>query len=140
MQLPNANDINVDNSLDEQWAMKNFLGKTIADAEALFRENDLHYLDDLNWMGPKAFCYYVPAAISYLMSESADGASDAVNFFHGIVDNRLLHQRADIVPVIPALHEAVQYVLDRWAKFHVDPEIYGGLKQKYARLLGRLVS
>jgi hypothetical protein len=139
MELPTSDEINVHGSLDERWAVKNFLGKSLCDAEALFRENDLHHLDDLNWMGPKAFCYYVAAAISYLKSESAKGGPDAVNFFHGILENRLLHQRADIVPVIPILHEAVRYILDHWDKFDIDPEIYGSLNNKYKHILNQLV-
>ena len=51
MTLPTAADINVHDSLDEQHACQVFLGKSIDQAEALFRENGLFYQEDLMGMG-----------------------------------------------------------------------------------------
>ncbi len=63
MKLPTAAEINVYDSLDERYACKNFLGKNLGEAEELFRENALHYSEDLEWMGPVAFRYYIRAYI-----------------------------------------------------------------------------
>ena len=54
-RLPTAEEINVFDSLDERCAVKNFLGKDLDQAQALFREISLYYQEDLMWMGPKAF-------------------------------------------------------------------------------------
>jgi hypothetical protein len=51
--LPTREEINVYNSLDEQWAVKMFLGKDLKEAEAMFREGFLSYQEDLMWMGPR---------------------------------------------------------------------------------------
>lgn len=138
MRIPTADEINVYDSLDERWALKNFLGKTLEEAEALFRENDIFYLGDLLWMGPKAFCYYVVAAIHYLKSDSSEGRSDAVNWFQGSVESRLRDDRGELATAIPDLRSAVQFILDHWEKFDVSPGIYGNLKGKYDRLLREL--
>ena len=55
--IPTANDINVHGSLDEEVACDHFLGKTLDEAEALFRANSLYYQEDLMWMGPRAFVF-----------------------------------------------------------------------------------
>ena len=40
-------------------------------------------------MGPKAFAFYVPAAINYLLSEEVDNAADAVSSFLNLIEFRL---------------------------------------------------
>ena len=88
MNLPTAKEMDPYDSLDGQRACKNFLGKNLDEAEALFRENSLHYQEDLMWMGPIAFRYYVAAAISYIQSEAAVGDSDFINCFVGLLEFR----------------------------------------------------
>ena len=63
--IPTSNEINVYDSLDERSACEHFQGKNLDEAELLFRENSLCYQEDLMWMGPMAFRYYVEAAIRY---------------------------------------------------------------------------
>ena len=69
--IPSRSDINVFDTLDERDACEHFLGKNIDEAEALFREDFLCYQEDLMWMGPRAFRYYVHAAINYIHSDAA---------------------------------------------------------------------
>jgi hypothetical protein len=49
---------------DGQTAVEHFLGKSVSDAEAFFRNHECDYifLEDLDAMGPRAFCYYVPGS------------------------------------------------------------------------------
>ena len=77
--LPTLADINVHDSLDERSAVEHFFGQDLLQAEVLFRENFLYYQEDLMWMGPRAFCFYVDAAIAYLLSPAASGDSDAIH-------------------------------------------------------------
>src|ERR671921_640189 len=93
-RLPTGDEINVFDSLDERTAVQHFLGKDLKQAEALFRENFLAYQEDLMWMGPMAFRFYVPAAIDYLLSEEADHDADAVNSFCTLIEFRLDHEPA----------------------------------------------
>jgi hypothetical protein len=72
MQLPTAREINpVPTDLDGKCAERHFLGKTLQQAEALFREASILYQEDLMFMGPIAFRFYVQAAISYIQSDAA---------------------------------------------------------------------
>ena len=60
MQLPTVEEINpIPEDLDGQTAVQNFFGKSLEEAEALFRENSLCYQEDLMFMGASAFRFYV---------------------------------------------------------------------------------
>jgi hypothetical protein len=135
---PDAKDINIYNTLDEQDAVENFLGKTVSDAEALFDENALSRMQDLYWMGPVAFCYYVAAAINYIKSACFAKDSDAINGLFGMLEFRLDDGPQAIGPVIPQLRAAVQYIIENWSKFDADPEIYGDLRSQYNEMLKTL--
>lgn len=68
LPLPSAREINPFDDLDGIEAEKHFLGKSIDEAERLLAENFSRYQEDLMFMGPVAFRYYLPAAIRYLKS------------------------------------------------------------------------
>ena len=136
--LPTAEEINVFDSLDEQDAVKHFLGKDLEQAEALFHENFLCYQEDLMWMGPKAFAFYVTAAIRYLLSAKSDGDSDAANTFCGLVEFRLDYEPAAIGPVRPILHACILGMLQDFDRYGCDGAIYGDLTARYRALLLRL--
>jgi hypothetical protein len=138
MRLPTADEISVYGTLDEACAVEHFLGKTLEEAEALFRENSSCYLEDLMWMGPRAFCFYVPAAINYLRSSAGAGDSDGVNAFLTVVEFRLSDEGEDITASLPDLRAAVGDILDHWASFDVDPAIYGDLRERYTTLAKQL--
>lgn len=62
--LPTLTDINIDDSLDERAAVRNFLGKTAEDVYHLLKENipcDCSFMESFYYLGPDAFAYYVPA-------------------------------------------------------------------------------
>ena len=138
MRLPTADEINVYGTLDEACAVEHFLGKTLEEAEALFRENSLYYLEDLMWMGPRAFCFYVRAAINDLTSSAGTGDYDGVSSFLTAVEFRLSDEGDDITASLPDLRAAVRYILDHWASFDIDPAIYGDLREQYAALARQL--
>jgi hypothetical protein len=134
-QIPTIQDIDVHGSLDEQQACRHFLGKGLEEAESLFRENSLHYQEDLMWMGPVAFRYYVVAAVRYIESEHALGDSDFINCFAGVLEYRLDHEATtDMTPVAMMLAEACGYILEHWESFGVDGPTYGDLAHRYHAL------
>ena len=137
MALPTASEINVFDSLDERCACEHFLGKTIEQAETLFRDNAPRYQEDLMWMGPVAFRYYLAAYIRYIQSDEASGDSDAVNCFHGLIEWRVKHTRADVVPIRQALESACRYIIQNFRKFDVAP-LYGNLCGAFEALLAEL--
>lgn len=136
MSLPTAADINVYNSLDETSACEHFLNKSLDQAEALFREDSAYYQEDLMWMGPKAFRYYLPAATNYLRSDDAIGDDHFIDSLYEIVMFRLdLEGFSD---AIDPVEEMIEYILDNYEKFNVATETYGDLREKYKQLRARV--
>ncbi len=139
---PTADEINVFDSLDERCAVKNFLGKDLEQARSLFAENFLRYQEDLMWMGPKAFAFYVPAAINYLLSEGADNATDAVSSFLSLIEFRLEYEPTEIARVGPIIREGILRMLEDFERYGFGGEVYGDaygdVAGRYRILLSRL--
>ena len=134
MPIPTREEINVYDSLDERSACEHFLGKTLHEAEKLFRENSLYYQEDLQWMGPVAFRYYVTAAISYIRSQAAIGDSDIISCLAGILKSRLEHEPNELRPVADRLAYICDYMIDHYDKFEVTREIYGDIRVRLVTL------
>jgi len=83
LPIPTLTDINVHDSLDERVAVKNFLGKSLTEAQELFQLPSFYAWNDLMMMGPEAFCFYVRAAIAHLLSQDADGGVGYLDHFYG---------------------------------------------------------
>lgn len=133
--LPTALEINpIPEDLDGRNAQEHFFGKTLEEAEALFRDNSLYYQEDLMFMGMVAFRFYVQAAIRYIRSDQANEDSDMVSAFASILELRLKYDRAEVVPIAPLLADACGYILDHYDRFDLVPEIYGDLRPRYQDL------
>ncbi len=135
MNLPTATEINpTPENLDGQCAQRHFLGKTLEEAEALFLAASLTYQEDLMFMGVSAFRFYVQAAISYIRSDSATTDSDFINCFAGILESRLENEAAELHPIASQLADICGYIVKRYDKFDLTPEIYGNLRFRYQAL------
>lgn len=82
--LPTAEDFVVYGSVDERSACQNFLGKSVEEAAAMFARSPV-FAEDLMWMGPRAFVYYVVAATRYLASDAALGDDDFASWIHAVI-------------------------------------------------------
>jgi hypothetical protein len=133
-RIPTREEINVFDSLDERTACNNFLGKSIDDAQRLFVENSLRYQEDLMFMGPAAFRFYVEAAIRYIQSPEAKYDADIINCFAGILELRLKFESEQLAPVAERLALACDFIIGHWDFFDVHPELYGRLKETYFNL------
>ena len=136
--LPTEEEINVFDSLDERSAVKHFLGKDLDQARSLFQENFLYYKEDLMWMGPVAFRFYLRAAIDYLVSADADNDSDAANMFCGLIEFRLEDHASELSPVKAILIQGILGILVNFDRFGCVSEIYGDVAKRYNSLLSRL--
>jgi hypothetical protein len=134
MPIPTRDEINVFDSLDERSACKHFLGKTVEEAEALFRENSIYYQEAQMWMGPVAFRYYVQAAIHYIKSPEAAGDSDIVSCLASTLEFRLKGEASEFVPIAQLLSSACAYILKNLDRFEVEKQIYGDLQSRYRNL------
>jgi hypothetical protein len=134
MSLPSRQDINVHDSLDERSACEHFLGKTLEQAEALFRANSLYYQEDLRWMGPRAFCFYIDAAIRYVQSEAASTDTDIILSLGSILEFRLEKQSNDILPVADKLRAFCDYIVQHHERFQLAAEYYGDFRPRFQAL------
>jgi hypothetical protein len=119
--IPTLEEINVYDTLDERAAVENFLGKDRQAAEAMFRESFVHYQEDLMWMGPRAFCYYLPAALAYVVSDESIVGSIELGFLLNVIKFQLHDNEEAIAPVYPALGAGIDMVLDSSERFADDP-------------------
>src|SRR5262245_45941503 len=80
MNPPGANELvgPPPHSLDQKWALKNFLGKTQHEAVELCKNSAV--TEDFTYMSSTGLCYYLPAALSYLKSEECSW-----EFAHGLM-------------------------------------------------------
>lgn len=120
--------INVHNSLDERHACKMFLDKSIEEAEKLFCENALFYQEDLMWMGPIAFRFYVEAAIRCIQSETSSGDSDIICCLASVLEFRM---GPELVPIAAKLALICAYIVEQCERFDLTPKIYGDVRARY---------
>lgn len=136
MELPTKDEINVYNSLDEITACKHFLNKTLEEVEVLFRESSLAYGQDLVWMGPRAFDFYLQAVINYLQSDYSAADNDIVNCLCSVIEYKLEEEGFSLVR--DKVNTIIDYVIANYDKFEVDTNIYGDLLEKYRQLHNQL--
>lgn len=74
------------------------------------------------WMGPAAFRFYVQAAICYIQSDAATGDSSVVSCFAMILEFRLEHESAELIPIADQLASICGYILEQRERFDFTPE------------------
>ena len=143
MNIPSRADIDIYGSPEEENACKHFLGKDMSEAELLFREESTLYQEDLMWMGPVAFRYYVKAAIHYIQSDEASCDSDMIHAFAGILEFHLHAKPYELISIAGELLSTCDYIIQNNDRYDLTPEIYGNVRSRFAVLSGsfkRLIS
>jgi len=122
--------------LDSACAIKNFHGKTVAEAEKLFAgaANSLTYTEDLSWMRPVGFRYYIRAAIRHALSERATGDSDLINGIASTLEDWHEQHPGELTSCACVLAEFCHAVTEQFDRYDADPTIYVGLRDQYQRL------
>lgn len=134
--LPTREELNpVHDDLDGQVACEHFFGKTVEEAEALFRESPLYFDEDLFWMGPIAFRFYVQAAIRFIQSDDVAYQAGFINGFCGTLERHLeCDPLEELIPVAGQLAAVCSYIVEHWSKLDANKEIYGDLQLRYVAL------
>ncbi len=93
-RIPTAKDISPTGGqdLDEQCALRHFLGQDVEGALVLLHEAFDTYQEDLLFMGRRAFVYYLPALLAYLrelVAEESDELGDAADTAFMLLESRL---------------------------------------------------
>ena len=142
MYLPTEREINVHpGCLDGEYAVKMFLGKTLEEAEMLFRENGLARQEDLMYMGPVAFVFYFRAALNYLKSPMSADDADFASAMTRLLEWRVLGEYEDYTRIRGAHHEMLEFcthLLDNYDSYDLNTSIYGDLRPRLQRLIHKL--
>lgn len=116
--LPTKEEINpIPECLDGQAAVKDFLGKTLEEAEVMFSENSGHCWESLNYLGPVAFRFYVRAAIKYLHDELPKTHPPTISWFTAVIGLWLDYQPNELKPVASSLSHLVEEYLTHYSRF-----------------------
>jgi hypothetical protein len=134
--LPTEDELDIYHSQDERIATEHFLNKTLEQAEKMFRGNGLYYQEDLMWMGPKAFHFYLQAVINYLMSDASANDADFVSALNAVIRFRM--QEEGFLSAVDNVRKLVDYVIDHFDKYGVNSDIYGDLLGEYRQLKSEL--
>ena len=124
--------------LDQAYAHRIFAGKSLKDILPLFEENVIERTDELRFMPPVPFRYYVIGFRDYVTSErvfrTEHEVSDAASCFLGLILDKLENEPDTIIPIMPHLMPAAEYVARNQAKFDASVDIYGSFLDKLARV------
>jgi len=134
-RLPSASDFNIHNSLDEIRACEHFLGKTIAEAERLLAEAPHYYDEDFIHMGPKAFDFYMQAAINCVKVATDD---DVIRAMRAAISTRF--EINDLTLGTERVLEMINYIVEHFDQFGPDAQdtFFLDLKAAYVQLGERI--
>lgn len=124
MSLPTREDINPWNDeTDCQTACEHYLGKSLEEVAAMLHDDYWLYGEDLAYMGPVAFRFYLPAVAQVLRS-----GSPLVDWFAFVLRNRLEGEPHELLPIAEQLVALCDEVVSCWVHFH-ESGTYFGLNQ-----------
>lgn len=115
---------------DTTVAHRHFFGKTLAEAEALFRANSILYQEDIMWMPLPCACYYLQAYSRYLLSEPSRGDADGASCYLTL----LAWFGPRLQPAPSTLHALLRQTLSRLAVsqafFNAPADVYGSFPER----------
>ena len=102
----------------------------------MFRENALHYQEDLLAMPSIAFNYYAPVFAKYVLSNDARGDSDgASSFLHMVLELIQANRSLGTEETEQTLLAAAKIVATRQAFYDADIDIYGDFSDLYDQII-----
>ena len=123
--------------LDGWHAWDTFGGLSLDQAYEVFRTSALDCQEDLMWMAPRPFCFYLPVALRYIQAADSSGDSDIVNCLAPAIQFQF-GGKHDITDAFPCIRAICGYVLSHYSKFEVSEQVYGDLRPRYEGLLRRV--
>ncbi len=123
--------------LDSMYAHKIFFGKTNQEMQPAFQEAVIERVDELRWMPPVPFQYYILGLRDYVMNQDTclDDRSDAASCFLTLVTEKAKDHSDYIKPVLNELMPAIKFVADNQSLYDANEEIYGDFRKKEKELL-----
>lgn len=130
--LPTRDEISPFGDLDSLAACENFHGKSLADVEAMLRENARVYEDDLMHMGPAAFRFYFTAVSQYV--RQADTIDDGfIAWLATVLESRLEYDAIEFIPIASQVVGLCDDIINDWLRF-AGADRYAEIKSLYPTL------
>ena len=123
-------------NLDAEWAFKQFAGKSLDDAEKMFRENAFYYQEDLISKPTIAFNCYAQVIAKYILSDYAKSDSDGASSFLHMVIESIQASRSRATPETEkVLLHAAKIVSIKQNFYDADIDIYGEFSELYNKII-----
>jgi hypothetical protein len=118
--------------LDLAAAFRRFYGKTNEQLAEDFKQSVIERADDLRWMPPIPFQYYILGYRDLLVQQAFGelDAPDAASCYLRLIEQKLESAPETIAPVMPQLLDSVAFISENQALFDADPDIYGDFREK----------
>lgn len=122
--------------LDQKHAHSVFAGRTNIEMQPFFRLNPIERTEELRWMPETPFRYYILGFRDFVMGKEFGflNASDAASCFLSLVSEKLEKHPQQIVPIMPDLLPALEYVAHHQTEFDAKERIYGNFLEKLSRI------
>ena len=90
----------------------------------------MNYQEDLMFMGPRAFCFYFPAALEYIASSQGSTDAEIANCLVSVIGHRLEYDSPNIRDAFPDMLRFADHLLAHYDGFALNPHIYGDLRPR----------
>jgi len=135
LRIPNEEDWdNYKQDLDQQWAHDQYCGRSNEEMQGYFSNNPIEAAADLRFMPEIPFRYYMLGYKDLVMSDDLEQASDAASCFLNLIVQKLEEQPRYIVPIMPYLLSALEYVAQHQSEFDAPEDVYGNFLEKFVRI------
>lgn len=123
--------------MDVAWTHDKFAGKSIEQVEDYFFDSVLSASEAISYMPKIPFQFYIFAYTRYLLDKRTlgedyrlnNGASEGASSFLGLVKEKLVWLPNHIVPIMPELLPAIEFVCANQALYDADEKIYGSFRE-----------
>lgn len=123
---------------DEDYARERFAGKSLEAALQLFQTFNVSALaEDLDYMPPVPFRFYMGAFKSYVLTEieSSDwNVDESVVWFLSLVERKLQTERVWIAPIMADLMPAMEFVVVKQQSRDASLKSYDNFREQLERI------
>jgi hypothetical protein len=103
--------------------------------QPLFRRNPVALTDELRSMPEMPFRYYMLGFRDFVVARDFDDSgSDAASCFLGLIIEKLENHPRHIMPIMPDLLSAIEYVARNQSAYHAGEHIYGNFMEHWKRI------
>lgn len=111
------------NDIELRSIYTRYLGKTNKEIQELI-SSSYAYIDDLRWMPPVPFYYYIDGAIDFILTKHYKGtnAIGMAEGFFSLVKEKLEENPMLLNPIKDKIHIALNFILNNLDDFLLDDE------------------